>query len=90
MFAPGRIIFLRPLKSTSSLKRTGQKLNVKSFDAVWITAQELAGEGILGAGGFCFVQVSRGRKSFICRPRLLKTSPHTHKKKPLSLSLSHF
>lgn len=47
MFAPGRIIFLRPLKSTSSRKKTGKKLTVKSFDAVWITAQELAGEGIL-------------------------------------------
>lgn len=47
MFAPGRIIFLRPLKSTSSRKRSGKKLTVKSFDAVWITAQELAGEGIL-------------------------------------------
>lgn len=47
MFAPGRIIFLRPLKSTSARKKTGAKLTVKSFDAVWITAQELAGEGIL-------------------------------------------
>lgn len=48
MFAPGRIIFLRPLKSTaSSERRSGKRIAVKSFDAVWITAQELAGEGIL-------------------------------------------
>jgi len=48
MFPPGRLLFLRPLKSRGvRRKASGKRVSLKSWDAVWITAQELIGEGIL-------------------------------------------
>ena len=43
MFPPGRIIFVRPLKQYDGEgKKVGQE-----WDTVWITPEEVIGEGIL-------------------------------------------
>ncbi len=49
MYPPGKIIFMRPLKTVKG-KRTVTHLHApkqKCWDAVWISAYELIGEGIL-------------------------------------------
>ena len=43
MFPPGRIIFVRPLKQYDD---AGKKVDT-AWDSVWITPEEIIGEGIL-------------------------------------------
>lgn len=51
MFPPGRVIFVRPLKTLVGRRhRAGPKRFEKGWDAVWITPQELIAEGILISG----------------------------------------
>ncbi|BDA43045.1 probable Sn1-specific diacylglycerol lipase alpha [Coccomyxa sp. Obi] len=51
MFPPGRVIFVRPLKTLVGRRhRAGPKRFQKGWDAVWITPQELIAEGILISG----------------------------------------
>ena len=46
MFPPDKIVFLRPLKSRKATAAR-DAFTVKSWDAVWATAEELAAEGII-------------------------------------------
>lgn len=51
MFPPGRVIFVRPLKTLVGRRHHGApKRFEKGWDAVWITPQELIAEGILISG----------------------------------------
>lgn len=49
MYPPGKIIFMRPVKTTKGKLRLGHvhREKLKEWDAVWVTAYELIGEGIL-------------------------------------------
>ena len=48
MFPPGRVLFVRPLKTLVRAERRGEERRMKhSWDVVWITSQELLAEGIL-------------------------------------------
>mmetsp|Transcript_12507 Transcript_12507/g.35118 ORF Transcript_12507/g.35118 Transcript_12507/m.35118 type:complete len:295 (-) Transcript_12507:174-1058(-) len=44
-YAPGRIIYLRPLKAGKELGKTGQRERL--YNAVWITAEQVVEDGIL-------------------------------------------
>ena len=51
MYPPGRIIFLRPLKTLVGRRRAGSaKRYEKGWDSVWVSPEELIGEGILISG----------------------------------------
>ena len=50
MYPPGRIMFMRPLKTIKIRRRSDEKVEKrleKSWDAIWVTPQELIAEGIL-------------------------------------------
>lgn len=48
MFPPGKLMFLRPFKGTGGKKKGGNKNGgTTTWDAVWITGEQLMGEGIL-------------------------------------------
>ena len=49
MYPPGRIIFVRPLKTLVGRRGHGRRLE-KGWDTVWVTPQELIAEGILISG----------------------------------------
>ena len=65
MYPPGRIIFVRPLKTLVGRRGHGRRLE-KGWDTVWVTPQELIAEGILISGkvGLCI----RASLSAIWRP----------------------
>lgn len=51
MYPPGRIIFVRPLKTLVGRRhRGGPRRLQKGWDCVWITPKELIAEGILISG----------------------------------------
>lgn len=52
MFPPGRVIFVRPLKTLVGRRggERGPKRLVKGWDSVWISPEELIAEGILISG----------------------------------------
>lgn len=50
MFPPGRVMFLRPIKLLQDRDQARDKRNEgykQKWDCIWITPQELIGEGIL-------------------------------------------
>ena len=50
MFPPGRVMFMRPLKTLKKRRRNAHVVEErleKSWDAIWVTPQELIAEGIL-------------------------------------------
>lgn len=48
MFPPGRVLFVRPLKTLVKSERRGEEKKMKqAWDVVWVTSQELLAEGIL-------------------------------------------
>ena len=51
MYPPGRIIFLRRLKTLVGRRGAGRpKRHEKGWDSVWVTPEELIAEGILISG----------------------------------------
>jgi len=51
MFPPGKLMFLRPFKGTGGMKKKGGNKDggksTTTWDAVWISGEQLMGEGIL-------------------------------------------
>lgn len=51
MYPPGRIIFVRPLKTLVGRRNRGvPRRLIKGWDTVWVTPKELIAEGILISG----------------------------------------
>ena len=62
MFPPGRIFFMRPLKSRAARRAARDAFIVKSWDGVYATAQELVAEGILVGKAMLEVRRKGGRR----------------------------